>query len=240
MAALQGGELFTWGWNHFGQLGWGATDDNTDDTPTRVGSATDWSAVSAGANFMCGLEGSALSCWGSGSYGELGLGDTAPYSDVASPTAVGSASWSKITAGERSACGIQTDGTLWCWGANEIGEVGNNGDGSDVTSPAQESTQATNWASVSAGATNTCAITTDHKLYCWGDGTYGQLGNSAFLSYSYSPIQVTGTTWQSVSVGHMHACGVQTDNSLWCWGDNSEGQLGDGKAWSSEVQALGL
>ena len=100
---------------------------------------------------------------------------------------------------------------------------------------------ATNWQSVSVGGTSVCAINTLTQLFCWGDDTYGQVGDDASAPDTTVPVQVTtglaadaitpvavATGWAQVDVAQTHACAVRTTgNQLYCWGDNSYGQFGD-------------
>ena len=84
---------------------------------------------------------------------------------------------------------------------------------------------------VSAGFYHTCAVKTDHTLWCWGDNSGSRLGDG---STAASPVpvrvQVSGqaTDWAAVSASDAHTCAVKTDHTLWCWGDNRDGELGDG------------
>ncbi|MFZ8804314.1 MAG: MopE-related protein, partial [Candidatus Calescibacterium sp.] len=130
----------------------------------------------------------------------------------------------KVSAGSYHTCAIDTNGSLWCWGDNWYGQLG---DGTNVGKDVPVQVSGTNWASVSAGWYHTCGIKTDEILWCWGDNWYGQLGDGTNVGKNV-PVQVSGTNWVSVSAGKDHTCGVKTDGTLWCWGRNNYGQLGDG------------
>ena len=82
---------------------------------------------------------------------------------------------------------------------------------------------------VSAGFYHTCAVKTDHTLWCWGDNSGSRLGDGTTAA-SPVPVQVSGqaTDWAAVSASDAHTCAVKTDHTLWCWGDNRDGELGDG------------
>ncbi|GAB3787640.1 RCC1 domain-containing protein [Nocardioides pacificus] len=141
-------------------------------------------------------------------------------------TAASEASRSVAAGGEHS-CVIRTDGTLWCWGLNDRGQLGHGQGGNAATAPVQVG-NATDWRSVSAGGASTCAVRTNGSLWCWGLNHRGQLGLGTNKSRP-TPTQVgSATDWREVSVGWFGACGIRTDGSLWCWGDNSAGQIGDG------------
>jgi hypothetical protein len=124
---------------------------------------------------------------------------------------------------------VRTDGTLWAWGYNGDGELGD-GTTADKSSPVQIGS-ATNWQSVAAGAYHTVAVRTDRTLWAWGENESGQLGDGTTESTN-SPAQIgSATNWQTVAAGDEHTVAVRTDGTLWAWGDNENGQLGDGTGW---------
>ncbi|MCA8836778.1 MAG: putative Ig domain-containing protein, partial [Proteobacteria bacterium] len=113
-----------------------------------------------------------LYCWGLGSNGRLGLGNTNLQT---TPTKVGTtANWSQVSAGLNHTCAVNTDGELYCWGNGSQGRLGLS-ETISRTIPTQVGT-ASNRSQVSAGLSHTCAVNTDGELYCWGDGDNGRLG----------------------------------------------------------------
>ncbi len=131
-----------------------------------------------------------------------------------------------ISAGSYHTLAIKTDGSLWAWGYNLYGQLGD-GTNADKTAPVQIGT-ATNWASVSAGIYHSIATQTNGSLWAWGSNDYGQLGDGSNTSRT-SPVQIgTATNWTSISARAIHTIATQTDGSLWAWGWNYYGQLGDG------------
>jgi hypothetical protein len=121
---------------------------------------------------------------------------------------------------------IKTDGTLWAWGYNQVGQLG---DGTTAlrTTPVQIGT-ATNWASVDAGYENTLAIRTDGTLWAWGWNNNGQLGDGTTTD-RHTPVQIgTANNWATVSTGVSHTAALKADGTLWACGNNGFGQLGDG------------
>ena len=185
--------------------------------------------------------------WGDNSFNSYGpLGDNTIISK-SSPiqTIAGGANWKQVSVGCVYAAAIKTDGTLWLWGSNDYGYLGNNST-IRVSSPIQTVAGGTNWKQVSVSpnsdATNvTGAIKTDGTLWLWGYNFYGQLGNNSTTSLS-SPVQTVaaGTNWKQVSIGGHHTAAIKTDGTLWTWGSNSGGELGDNTltSRSSPIQTV--
>jgi YD repeat-containing protein len=125
---------------------------------------------------------------------------------------------------------VKTDGTLWAWGYNGFGELGDGTTTQRVT-PVQVGTD-TRWASVAAGQWHTVAVKTDGTLWAWGNNSYGQLGDGT-TTQRHAPVQVgIDTNWASVAgsvaAGYGHTVATKTDGTLWAWGYNASGQLGNG------------
>ena len=234
--------LWCWGGDDYGQLGDGTTTSSL--VPVQVsGHATDWAAVSAGSLYStCAVKTDhSLWCWGWNSFGELGDGTTT--SSLVPVQVSGQATdWAAVTVGQYHTCAAKTDHSLWCWGYNANGNLG---DGTTARSrvPAQVSGHATDWAAVTAGDDDTCAVKTDHSLWCWGWNGNGELGDGT-TARSRVPVQVSGqaTDWAAVTAGDLHTCGAKADHTLWCWGENHYGQLGDGTTTSRlvPVQVSGM
>ena len=132
----------------------------------------------------------------------------------------------RVASGGSHTVALRTNGTLWAWGDNRQGQVG---DGTTTSrhSPVQIGT-ADNWAGVSAGSTHTVALRTDGTLWAWGNNGSGRLGDGTTTSRQ-SPVQIgAGMDWAYVSAGSTHTVAVGTDGTLWAWGHNWQGQLGDG------------
>ena len=248
------GTLWTWGYNNYGQLGDGTRNDNY--VPTQVGSATDWISVAAGTNHSVALRkdgaDQTLWAWGRNQYGQLGDSNdptTTTDPNVYTPEQIGSdVDWVSIAAGSYHTAALRSDGTyttLWVWGDNAYGEIG---DGHDpnaasnpepyVNTPQLIGSPTDHWVSVSVNGHNTAAIRNDgsgNTLWVWGDNTYGQIGDGTSGSYLTTPKQIAPTIdWISVELGGGFTTALArgsngTDVTLWAWGDNSIGQLGDGK-----------
>lgn len=130
-----------------------------------------------------------------------------------------------VSSGGYHACGIKTDGTLWCWGYNDRGALGL-GDEELRTAPTRVG-ERDDWSVVSAGRSRTCAIA-DGDLYCWGDNQSGRLGVTNAPARVLEPALVDGArSWTDVSVAPETTCAV-ADGELYCWGSNYGGMLGVG------------
>ena len=127
-----------------------------------------------------------------------------------------------ISAGGNHSMAIDTNGTLWAWGSNEFGQLG---DGTTVSRPnpirIMDSVTA-----VATGAEHTAAIMSDGSLWTWGSNSRGQLGDGAF-SAGYHPIWIMDSVI-AVAAGSFHTVAITSDGTLWAWGANGRGQLGDG------------
>jgi alpha-tubulin suppressor-like RCC1 family protein len=134
--------------------------------------------------------------------------------------------WQKITSGGSHTLAIKTDGTLWAWGQNFWGQLGD-GTNTNRNTPVQIGS-ASDWVTISALSRNSMAIKADGTLWAWGDNTFGQLGIGTNSS-SNVPVQAgLSNGWLTVSVGAEYALGLKTDGTLWAWGQNNVGQLGIG------------
>lgn len=138
----------------------------------------------------------------------------------------GADEWVQMSVGLDHSCGIKNDQTLWCWGYNYQGQLG---DGTTTTRalPVQVEPGAL-WAHVAAGGDVTCALKTNGTAWCWGENGQGQLGDGT-NNPSLVPVAVTGGhTWKSLSAGMWHVCGIKSDDTIRCWGSGWAAQIGDG------------
>ena len=220
------GRLWAWGDNSYGQLG-----DNTQvnrSSPVQTAAlGINWKIVSVGRNHMSAIKtDGTLWSWGDNSYGQLGTNNTTSRSSPVQIAGAGTA-WKLIAAGSYHSLAIKTDGTLWAWGGNGLGELGDDS-GSARSSPIQTTAGGTDWKRVAAGSYHSMGIKTDGTLWVWGYNLFGALGDGTTDS-KYSPVQTaaSGTNWQSVDGGGLHTVAIKTNSSIWSWGYNSSGQLGD-------------
>ena len=180
--------------------------------------------------------------WGANSPGQLGdntsINKSSPVSVVG-----GFTDWISASAGGQHNIGVRANGTIWAWGYNFRGQLG---DDTSISrsSPVSVVGGFTDWISASAGAQHNIGVRANGTLWAWGSNIVGQLGNNGNTTTSKSsPVLVAGgfTDWVSVSAGGYHSLGVRANGTLWAWGQNSFGRLGDGTAISrsSPVSVVG-
>lgn len=231
-------KLMCWGSNDSDASGTasGAIGDGT--TMARQGMVyvdqpTNYAEVSFGIRHSCAISTTGeLKCWGDGTTGALGAGNT---TSSYFPQTVG-IGYSQVSVGSNSTCAIKADNSLWCWGYNITGAVG---DGTTImrTSPVPIMS-GTSFSRVSVGADHACAITSaGSSLYCWGYNANGQIGNSSTTN-SQSPVLIAGV-WTTISAGGQVSCGINS-GSLFCWGRNSNGELGQGSTTPANITAPAL
>ena len=136
----------------------------------------------------------------------------------------------KIAAGYSHFLAIKSDGTLWAWGNNRYGQLG---DGTTVyrDSPVQIGAE-NDWVEVAAGMDHTIAMKSDRTLWAWGRNNSGQLGDGTTTD-KYTPVQIgTDYDWDAVAAGGWYTVALKRDGRLWAWGYNGSGQLGDGTTTS--------
>lgn len=244
---------------------WGASRSRT---PVALAGGITFASLSAGANHSCGVTSAGVAyCWGFNDSGQLGNGST---TNSETPVVVaGGLRFATVSAGGSHTCGVTSAGPAYCWGSNVHGELG---DGlmtnssvpvavaggprppdAGIAGPGPVLT----FSSVSAGALHSCGVTTTGLAYCWGDDSYGALGDSLLPDGTTGPrsrpVAVSGglsfatVSAEAVPLGlspdrllQHHTCGVTTTGVAYCWGSNFSGALGNGSTnWISFPGAVG-
>jgi alpha-tubulin suppressor-like RCC1 family protein len=219
ISALAGCRGAGWGHNALGQVGDGTTTNRNSPAAT-VGPA--WATIDAGGEHSCGIDVQGRAwCWGSDGDGQLGNGVGSAVQTAPTLVVGGATDYASIDAGRRHTCAIRSGGTLWCWGSDAEGQLGDGVQGQDRHTPNQVA--GTGWRQVWAGWSNTCATRTDGTLWCWGENLYGQVGAGSDETYIFEPTQVAGTDWASVTGGSVHSCALRTDGTAWCCGLGDDG-----------------
>lgn len=229
--------LWCWGNGDDGRLGLG--NDDTYLTPQQVladdpDMADGWAEISLGIRFSCALrtEGSAW-CWGRGRYGVLGLDSTANFDEpqeVLTNLGDHPGSWKQISTTREHVCGIASDDTLWCWGRGSSGRLGLGSNSNSLRPAKVVLPEEKTWSRVAAGSSTTCGVQEDSSLWCWGAGSFGQLGRGSIIGSNQPRLVAQGNPdleagWKDIAVGG-HVCGLREDSTLYCWGSNRLGQLG--------------
>ena len=233
--ALTQGVVKCWGDGSDGQLGNGTT--NSSPTPVPVVGLSTVSnqvvALAVGADFSCAqmqnvLTGaSTVRCWGGNSVGQVGSGSASPQ--VFAPATVsGLAGVTYLTAGSYFACAV-TGGTVRCWGSNISGQFGNGTQGLGGNVPAAAATGITTATMVTAGGAHVCAANgSTGDAWCWGDRTFGQVGDGVVGSSPRTSPYYFGASFRPTKIYAANAgnCAVVSGQAF-CWGLNNQGQLGN-------------
>ena len=225
------GTLWTWGNNQQGRLGHNEAPGDTYSSPKQVGSGTDWKQVSYSyMGVVATKTNGTMWAWGTNSSGQLGQNSiNAPANNaLSSPVQIPGTTWSHAVGGYYCNMALRTDGTLWIWGNNGNGLLGQSApDNAHLSSPVQ--LPGTTWTNKMTIGYSAAVVKTDGTLWAWGSNTYGSLGQnqgpaSAKVS---SPIQIPGTTWSTVGTSWAgNTFALKTDSTAWVWGDARQGSLG--------------
>jgi alpha-tubulin suppressor-like RCC1 family protein len=242
LALKTDGTLWAWGANWEGQFGDGTW--NSSSVSVQVGTNNDWRAIATGLYHALALKtDGSLWGWGRNNSGQLGLGPdvfrtlvperVSPENDWDIVVTAGgeSGGWERPANGDTLA--VKTDGSLWGWGYNYSGQLG---DGTMQSSTVPEPIGVENdWATIAAGPYHTTALKTDGRLWAWGANWNGQLGNGTWDSTN-SPVPVgSDSDWMAIVVGENHSVAMKADGSLWAWGANYNGQLGIGAEFNTST-----
>jgi alpha-tubulin suppressor-like RCC1 family protein len=245
--AIQSGALFCWGLNGSYELG-NNTQQNSS-TPVAVpGMNSGVTMVAVGGHHTCAVKSGTLYCWGSNWAGQVGNGDTdtnTRSNDVQTPTpVVNIGAVADLWLGVPFSCALLVDDSVWCWGYNGNGQLGDNQNAGDFSwFPVQVSGFTAGVVdSITASNDHACALIpassplTGNEARCWGRNAEGQLGvgdtNSRFV-----PTQVSGLASgvAIISAGWRHTCAIMSDSQVKCWGAGDGYQLGNGSLSDSST-----
>jgi len=244
-ALLGNGGVKCWGYNEYGQLGDGTT--NNSNTPVDVkflfGGVV---AIAAGWGHTCALiQDGGVRCWGSNQFGQLGDGTDVPYRTVRGIVAGFENDVAAISAGGAHTCAIRKDNQVKCWGENNYGQLGD-GTVKNSNLPVQAKVQSRiddEVLQLSAGRYHTCALMNLGRVRCWGNNQFGQLGNGTNLTgITAGDVGIGGDKITTIAAGWGHTCAATEKGEILCWGKNEFGQLGNGTNTDSNepVEVTGL
>lgn len=185
-------------------------------------------------------------CWGANDQSQLGNADVSAGGDSVAAVAVGgqfaqTPVWPSgvLSLGQSHTCVLTDDSKIYCWGANDQGQLGIGTSGSPVVAASEVGADST-WVAVAAGGAHSCALTTYGNAYCWGDNSQGQLGDSAAPADQHAPVAVKhGLRYTWITAGAEHSCAIRdADSAAYCWGRGDLGQLGQGAFAGSDTAVL--
>ena len=191
-----------------------------------------WTQIASGNFHVLAInDAGELYAWGHNNVGQLGNGENGPgfpggflqnSKDKNTPQRIGSGTdWNIVAAGNYHSLALKNDGTLYTWGHNSSGQLGN-GLTADTNRPAQVGTDT--WKAVAAGENYSLALRSDGSLYAWGANGNGRLGDGTTVRRT-TPTQIGTDVWKAVAAGDKHSLAIKNDGSLHAWGNNSDGQL---------------
>jgi len=231
--AAQDKRIFCWGENTSGQLGNNST-VNSQYPSAVAGIDGGVQGLAAGGQHACAIVNGRIDCWGANSGGQLGNGSGTNSLVPVQVTGLDGGAQA-IAAGEFHTCAI-INGGVQCWGnnGNGYGALGNNKVGVNSSVPVQVSGITGGATAIAANGYHSCAVV-NGLVQCWGDNTYGELGNGSTTA-SPVPVPVSGIAGgaTAVAVGNDHSCAIVNGGAL-CWGRNNNGQLGNNSTVDSPI-----
>lgn len=222
------GNVWAWGYNELGQLGDGTLENRP--TPVRVQNLSDIRAVAAGAYHSLALHrDGTVWAWGANWNGQLGLGPDQEGRHQRTPVQVpGLTDVVALDAGDFHSLALRQDGTVWAWGANWDGQLGNG-----TSQPGFSPTQVpglTDIVALASSPYHVLALRRDGTVWAWGLNLDGQLGDDPHMFRRFTAKPVPGLT-EAVAIaaaGIGHSLAVRRDGTVWGWGSNGFGQIGTG------------
>jgi alpha-tubulin suppressor-like RCC1 family protein len=222
-ALTSNGTAYCWGQNGVDQLALGTLESPVT-APRAVVGGHRFRTLAMGSGHTCGIDtDGALWCWGNNSPGQLGIGS--PPVQVAVPTLVKSGTrFTAVAGGTDHTCGIDSDGLVWCWGANHQGQIGE-GTTQQRTTPVRIASNLT-FTQITAGDRFTCAIASSGDVWCWGLNNGSQLGTGT-TGNSLVPAKASAAIgFTSIATNYSAVCAIAVNRRVYCWGNNSTGQAG--------------
>ncbi|MBR3933924.1 MAG: hypothetical protein IKJ68_08480 [Clostridia bacterium] len=236
--------LWLWGYNSYGQIGNGESGFSKEErVPVKI--MDNVKAVSLGKNHSAAIKNDgSLWLWGNNEYGRVGNGEYKYGKESKTPVKIMD-NVKSVSLGDNHSAAIKNDGSLWMWGNNEYGQIGNGESGDDKISETPIKIM-DNVITVSLGDGYSAAIKNDGSLWMWGNNEYGQIGNgeSGDDKISKIPVKIMDNVKdvslscsQNVTADYWgnHSAAIKDDGSLWMWGYNGCGQIGNGESGEDKI-----
>ncbi len=200
--------------------------------------STEVVATALGEDYMCILGGDGgIQCRGDNRSGQLAQPlQTTPLAEFV-PVSLGDRRAIEVVAGTAHSCALISDGSVWCWGRGNYGEL--SGGTTVFSTPVRVQLRDDQpVVGLAAGSSHSCALMLDGELYCWGSNMEQQLGNAVVSAENAHPVFRLSVVpvrvgfgelrVEQIAAGSNHTCALANDRGVWCWGDGSAGQLGTG------------
>jgi alpha-tubulin suppressor-like RCC1 family protein len=216
MELTTSGDVISWGGNQYGEFGDYTFLDSTN--PVHVVGFTNLIKIASGLNHFLAIDSNgALWAWGDNEYGQLG--DGGAENNTNRPVQVSMmSSVIAVAGGFDHSVAVKADGTVWSWGDNEYGQLGDGGTEYDTNLPVRVQGLPTNAIAVAAGYSHTLALLGDGTVWAWGDDSFNQLGDGNWASSS-TPVPVPGLTGiAAICAGGNHSLALDTNGNVWAWG----------------------
>ncbi len=240
-AIADNGTAWCWGGNGSGRLGDNTTTNRSVPTAVVMPSGRTFTRISAGWYRTCAIADNGTAwCWGNNQYGGIGNNST---TDRSVPTAVvmpSGRTFNRIATLQDSSCAIADNGTAWCWGGNDYGQIGDNTTTQRNTPVVVVMPSGRTFTDISGDYLHACVLDNLNAAWCWGlnHSQAGSLGDGTFVSRRVptAVVMPLGKTFTRMDVGHVHSCAIDQQGAIWCWGYNEQyGALGDGTLTNRNV-----
>ncbi|MDD5528641.1 MAG: T9SS type A sorting domain-containing protein [bacterium] len=223
--------VWAWGDNYWGQLGDSTNNDRYQPVKTKF--LNNIFAVSAGGGYDHSLainSDSTVWAWGDNSFGQLGIGSSDYNSHTVPEQTLDLTNVIAISAGNGHSLALKSDGTVWGWGANYYGQLGDSTTIYGRSQPVQTKRLTDAIAISATGAFHSLAlIKSDSTVWAWGNNPCGQLGiGSSDYNTHTVPVRTNLlTNVIAIAAGQYHSLALRSDGTVWAWGGNYSGQIGD-------------
>jgi len=233
VALKKDGTVWTWGYNASGQLGYETSGSNHSTAPRQVSALSDIKSIAAGFNHAAAVSSSgAVWTWGDNSSSQLGRTTGTPSNNPAPAQVSGLSEAQSLSLGLYYSVALLKDGTVWSWGNNTVGQLGNGTRTTSITpqqvlyssNPLNELKDV---VAIEAGYEHTIAVLSDGTLQAWGSNSGRQIGDGTTAGWRLFAVtsNLDGAA-VSVAAGRAHSIAVKSDGTVWTWGENMKYQLG--------------